>query len=326
MDYHNELYGHLKQHKLQEALLLVGELAFKRDFEIIQKTWIRAIACIGEYTDVCFLKWNECIKDIVAFIENEEVDVCSVLRITTKINILFQNTIHYNVIPKTTIPQLRLKTIGAFETVLSKKGEDYFVPILPKPINEREFCVKIIGGIAKLWSDKKPIEFRNALEYLARKDYVIESIHTDTGSNIVAFLWEFMKMYEPSIAIDVYTIYKTGFKKKDKAWRNNLLLGIHNCLNEKYNSVSWDSREQSLIDKTDILAKEIWIHILKKNNVVEKPKKDKMMVFENYYPKKVEAYYHEEEYVKEPRTISYNNTKEKPVVTDDTDFYNLKYK
>lgn len=321
MDYHNDLYGNLKQHKLQEALMLTGELLFKRDFEIIQKTWIRAIACLGEYTDVCFIKWHECIKDIVAFIESEDIDVCSVLRITTKICILFQNTIQYNVVPKTTIPQLRGKTIASFETILSKKGEEYFLQILPKPINEKEFCLKIIGGLVKLWSDKKPIEFRNALEYLSRKDYVIESIHTPTGSTIVAFLWEFMKLYEPSIANDIYIVFKTGFKKKDKLWRNNLLYGTHNYLNERYNKISWDSQEKSIIDKTNILSKEIWSHILKKNNVCKTPSKDKMTIFENHYPTTL---YHEEDpipYKKEPKVINFNNNKEK-----ETDFYNLKYK
>jgi len=309
MDYHNELYGNLKQHKLQEALLLSGELLFKKLFDLLQKTWIRAIACIGEYTDVCFMKWHDCIKDIVLFIESDEVDVSHVMKITTKLCILFQNNIQYNVVPKTTIPQLRTKTIGYFEenvAKLSQKGEDFFLQILPKPINEKEFCLKIIGCLVKLWVNKKPIDFRNAVEYLSRKDYVIESIHTETGSSIVAFLWEFMKLYEPNVANDIYIIYKTGFKKKDKLWRNNVLYGIHNYLNETYNTVSWDCSEKTLIENTDIVAKDIWEHILQKNNIVVKKKeRDKIAIFENYYPsKKHEEVYSEEPYKKEPRSIS----------------------
>jgi hypothetical protein len=329
MDYHNELYGNLKQHKIQEALLLTGELLFTKDFELIQKTWIRAIACVGEYTDVCFMKWNECIKDIVDFIRHDNVDICNSLRITTKICILFENTIQYNVIPKTTIPQLRVKTISFFENKLSEKGEDYFLPILPKPINEKEFCIKIIGGVVKLWSDKRHIDFRNALEYVSRKEYMIESIHTETGSSIVAFLWEFMKLYEPSIATNIYIIYKTGFKKKDKTWRNNILYGIHNYLNEIYNTVSWDIREKSLIEKTDVITKEIWKHILQKHNVVEKKNEgDKMTIFERYYPTKLEEYCDEEQeqhYKIEPRLVQLNNSKTNPVKKNE-DFYNLKYK
>jgi hypothetical protein len=311
MDYNNELYGNLKQHKVQDALLLTGELVFKKHFDMLQKTWVRAIACIGEYTDVCFMKWHDCIKDIVVFIENDEVDVYHVMKITTKLCILFQNNIQYNVIPKLTIPQLRTKTIGYFETTLSQKGEEYFLPILPKPINEKDFCLKIIGGLVKLWSDKKPTDFRNAVEYLARKDYVIESIHTETGSSIVAFLWEFMRLYEPAVANDIYTIYKTGFKKKDKSWRNNLLYGIHNYLNQKYNAISWDMRENSLIDNTTLVAKEVWYHILKKHKIVpEKKETDKMSVFENYYPTKMKPSYNnntDEPYKREPRVISMEN-------------------
>lgn len=323
MDYHNELYGNLKQHKLQEALLLTADLLFKKQFELLQKTWIRSIASIGEYTDVCFMKWHDCIKDVVIFIENDDVDIQKAMRITTKLCILFQNNSQYNVVPKTTIPQLRTKTIGYFEenlNTLSKKGEDYFLPILPKPINEKDFCLKIIGCLVRLWSENKHIDFRNCIEYLARKDYVIESIHTETGSNIVAFLWEFMKLYEPSITKDIYVIYKTGFKKKDKSWRNNLMYGIHNYLNQQYNKITWDNRESTLIEKTDIATKEIWCSILKQNT---KPReKDKMSVFENYFPGKIEPdeEYHEETYVKEPRVVSLKKN------IEPDNFYNLKYK
>lgn len=325
MDYHNELYGNLKQHKIQDALLLTGELLFKKQFEVIQKTWIRAIACIGEYTDVCFMKWHDCIKDIVIFIESVDVDVFQVMKITTKICILFQNNIQYNVVPKTTIPQLRVKTIGYFEeniNRLSKNGEDYFIAILPKPINEREFCVKIIACLVKLWTDRKSIDFRNSIEYLARKDYVIESIHTETGSNIVAFLWEFMKLYEPSIVNHIYLIYKTGFKKKDKTWRNNILYGLHNYLNEKYNTLMWDIHETTLIDNTHIATKDIWSHILKQHNVIQKPQKDKMTIFENYYPVKVDDEQYIEPYIKDPRVVSIGAK----IKEDPCDFYNLKYK
>lgn len=309
MDYHNELYGNLKQHKVENALLLTGELLFKKQFDLLQKTWIRAIACVGEYTDVCFMKWHDCIKDVVFFIESDDVDVLHVMKITTKLCILFQNTIQYNIIPKTTIPQLRTKTIGYFEenvAKLSQKGEEYFLQILPKPINEKDFCLKIVGCLVRLWADKKHIDFRNAVEYLARKDYVIESIHTETGSSIMSFLWEFMKLYEPSVVKDIYIIYKTGFKKKDKSWRNNLLYGTHNYLNQKYNTVSWDGSEKTLIDNTNIVAKEVWVHILRKNNIVtiQKKQKDKMSIFENYYPSKLEYENVEEPYKKENRSIS----------------------
>lgn len=305
MDYHNELYGNLKQHKVQDALLLTGELLFKKHFDILQKTWIRAIASIGEYTDVCFMKWHDCIKDIIVFIEGDEADVSHVMKITTKLCILFQNNGQYNIIPKMTVPQLRTKTIGYFEEKLSQKGEDYFLQILPKPINEKEFCLKIIGGLVKLWADKKPIDFRNAIEYLARKDYVIESIHTETGSNVVAFLWEVMRLYEPSVANDFYTIYKTGFKKKDKSWRNNLLYGMHNYLNDKYNRVSWDERESKLIENTKIVAKEVWSHILKTYNIAApKKERDKIAIFENYYPTKLQEDFETVPYKKESRLLS----------------------
>jgi len=304
MDYNNELYGFYKQAKIPDAFKLTCELIYSNNFEILQKTFIRAIACIGEYTDVCFLKWHECIKDIVSFIKNDDIDVSLILKITAKICILFQNTVHYNVIPKTTINQLRSKTINQFEdtsTTLSKKGEEFFDPILPKPINERAFILKIIGALLKLWNDKKHIEFRDALEYLARKDYIIESIHTETGSGIVDFLWEFLKLYEPIIATNIYTIYKTDYKKREKLWRNSLLFGIHNYLNGRYNIILWNGEEQKIIQQSDSISKDLWSRILK----VERKPIDNMSIFDTYYPMKIEKEEDEDTYTKDPRTIRF---------------------
>jgi hypothetical protein len=304
MDYNNELYGFYKQAKIADAFKLTSELIYSNNFEMLQKTFIRAVACIGEYTDVCFLKWYECIKDIGSFIENDDIDISIILKITAKICILFQNTVHYNVIPKTTITQLRNKVIHHFEdssTKLSKKGEEFFETILPKPINERAFILKIIGALIKLWNEKKPIEFRDALEYLSRKDYIIESIHTETGSGIVAFLWEFLKVYEPLIATNIYMIYKTDYKKKDKIWRNALLFGMHNYLNGRYNTVLWDEEEKIIIKNGDSLTRELWSRILK----VENTPSDRMSLFDTYYPVKIEKDGGEEEYIKEPRTIRF---------------------
>lgn len=307
MDYNTELYGFYKQVKMSEALHLTCELIFTNKFEIIQKTFIRAIACIGEYTDICFLKWHECIKDIVSFIKDENVDIYLILRITSKICILFKNTVHYNTVPKTSITQLRAKTISYFEdntTKLSKKGEDFFDPILPKAINERVFILKIFGSLLKLWNDKKHLEFRDAIEYLTRKDYVIESIHTNIGSSIVALLWEFMNLYEPMITTNIYTLYKTDYKKKDKLWRNSLLFGIHNYLNGVYNIVLWTQEEYAIIKKSDVVAKELWARILKNEEISI----DKMKIFDTYCPTKLEQNDDTgaDEYRKDPRTIRFN--------------------
>jgi hypothetical protein len=80
-------------------------------------------------------------------------------------------------------------------------------------------------------------------------------------------------------------------------------------LNEKYNAVSWDTRESSLIDNTNIVAKEVWAHILKIHNVIpQKKERDKMSLFENYYPVRVDdTHYREEPYKREPRVISMEN-------------------
>jgi hypothetical protein len=303
MDYNEDLYCFFKQAKINEALLITSNLIKEKAFRSLQTTWIRSIACIGEYTDICFLKWMECIRDIDTFIQNDDFDFCTVLQITVKICILFQNSIQYNVFPKTTITQLRTKTIGYFENEknnkLSKKGEDFFEKILPKPINERVFILKILSTLIHLWNDMNHIAFRDVLEYLVRKDY---TIHTPTGSSIIDFLWDFIKLYEPSIGLPLYTLYKTEYKKRDKQWRNAFLYGIHNYLNKRYNTVQWTFTEVELIENTKNVAKELWIGTKRVEEVVI----DKMTIFDTFIPFKQDNndYYMEENtYAIEPRTI-----------------------
>jgi hypothetical protein len=57
---------------------------------------------------------------------------------------------------------------------------------------------------------------------------------------------------------------------------------------------------------TERTNQRLWEHILQKNNIVVKKKeRDKIAIFENYYPsKKLEEVYSEEPYKKEPRSIS----------------------
>ena len=287
MDYHTELYGILKQHKLQEAIHLTGKLIYDKNIDIVQKTWIRCIASIGEYTNVCFSKWQDTCDDIAAFITVEQFDIKDAFKITTKLCILFQNGTQYIVVPKLTIPLLRAKTIGFFaeDNKLSDAGIKLFQSILPNPINEREFCLKLISGLVRLWNGKKGVAFRDAIEYLCRKDYVIESLHSETDCVIATFIWDFLKILQPELTTPLYAIYKTGYKKKDKLWRNNLLYGIHNFLIVEYSNVLWSERENTAIKHAIDMSSEFWSYIISemKEDVVVVP--DKMAIFENYRPK-----------------------------------------
>jgi hypothetical protein len=349
MDYNNELYGNLKTYKVQDALYLTGELIYKKHFDMILKTWVRAIACIGQYANVCFFKLHDTSKDIVAFIEVEEINISDILKITTKLCILFQNANQYIVFPTLKISELRVKTIDYFseDNILSEDWKIFFENILPKPINEKEFCLKIISGLVKLWMDKKHTEFRDALEYLCRKNYIIQSIHSETDSNIVSFLWDFMKSFQPDITNTLYILYKTGFKKKDKSWRNTLLYSIHNYINKDYGKVEWSEKELIVINKTISISKELWEYVLSSNNEIIKNNMihdktpelyDNLSILENYYPRYSN---NDNEVIIEPYVPCKENTKiiniknkknkdlkkikesDKEMLPDD--FYNWKY-
>lgn len=292
MECHQELYSSLKQHKVQEALYITGSLIFSRNIEALEQTWIRAVATIGEYTNVCFPKWHETCREIVAILHTEEFHVKEAFQITTMICILYQNADQYIVFPKLTIPQLRTKVVDLFSDSikLSESGKQKFINILPKPSNEKEFCLKIISGLIKLWTQKDYIKLREGLEYVCRKDYMIESIPSETEPNITSFLWDFMKVFQKDTADPLYIIYKTGFKKKDKSWRNSLLYGIHNYLHPHYGNLSWSDYENDLLHKTTSITEELWKYIVSVHQedtkeIDEGDSYDKMSIFESYYPK-----------------------------------------
>lgn len=287
----------MKQHKLKDALYVTGNLINNNEIEILQKTWIRTIASIGDYSNICFIKWYDTCKTIDAFVQAEQFNIKDAFLITSKICILFQNMIHYIVIPKKTIAQLRINTIPYFtkNTSLSESYVKRFEEILPKAINEREFCIQIISTLIKLWSSNNHLILRDGIEYLCRKDYKIESLHcTSKESDIISYIWLFFEIYQHDNSNSLYSIYKTNYKKKEKSWRNSLLLGIHNCVNNTYKSISWSENEINILEKTELFSKDMWGLVVSTPIKEKEPEKetcciiDKLSVFESYYPKIIE--------------------------------------
>lgn len=287
----SDLFSFLKQHKLKDALYLTGKLVKEDQLEILQRTWIRSISAISDYTNVSFMKLYDTCATLDTFIQSEQFNIKDAFLITAKICILFQNMVQYVVIPKRTISQLRTKTIAYFSDSikLSEAGINLFESILPKAINEREFCLQIISTLVSLWSSKNHLAFRDCLEYLCRKDYTIESVHQEDG-NIVAFIWEFLNIFQPEKVKAIYSIYKTDYKKKEKSWRISLLFGMHNCIN---NIPSWTENENHILQKTELVSKEMWNHIANPpppppplpQPLPLRNEEDKLAFFESYFPK-----------------------------------------
>jgi hypothetical protein len=291
MGYHSKLYDAIKRSEAQEALFITGKLIFEEELQLLEYTWIRAIANLGEYTNVCFPKWHETCKNIVAMLETKEFHIKDAFQITSKLCILYQNSTQYVTFPKLTVVQLRAKVVDCFDDSikLSDVGKQKFLMILPKPTNEHDFCLKIISGLIKLWNSKEYITFHDAVEYLCRKNYLLESLASETEPTIVSFLWDFMKVFQKDITEPVYKIYKTYFKKKDKLWRYGLLYGLHNFLHPHYNTISWSEHEKNLLTRVEEITEDLWKYIADTVEDTEpedtESEYDKVSIFESYYPK-----------------------------------------
>lgn len=299
MDYHTDLFNIFKQHKLKDALYMTGKLIHEEKVELLQRTWIRAIASIGDYSNVYYLKWYDTCSTLDEFIQSEQFNIKDAFLISTKICILFQNMIHYIVIPKRSVTQLRAKTISYFTDYaeLSEAGINLFEGILPKAINEREFCLQVVSTLVSAWSSNNHIVIRDSIEYLCRKDYTIESSHLQDTS-IVSFIWEFLSVFQPENTKAIYSIYKTDYKKKEKSWRISLLLGIHNCVNTSYNKLSWSDNDKHILQKTADVSKDMWAFIISSLNKTAsilppqsyREPRDKLSFFESYFPRVKESY------------------------------------
>lgn len=344
MDYHNELYGALKQHKTQDALCIAGKLIHTNAFDLLVKTWLRAFACICQYSSVCFAKLYDTATMLVEIIEDENINITTAFSLTTKLCILFKNAVQYVAIPATKIAELRKKTINYFLTD-GDCPDDVFDTILPKPVNERSFCAKILCSLIELWRSKNVISYRDALEYLCRRDYIIESLHSETGNNtIVSFLWDFMRVYQPQITTPFYILYKSGFKKTHKTWRNNFLYALHNYLHDEYSNVNWTTDERRIIEHTGAIAKDIWAFVLESNKIetaemaieyksTTVETEDSCAIFETFYPVRVLDAEPEPDIKPSPvdiRRISLKSAKskreqkDKHKVKNDDNFYNNK--
>lgn len=274
MDIYEELYDSIKKANADASLYYTGFL-LNNNIESLQLTWIKLAANLGEYCNLYFHKWKDVIKDMVDFIQSEEVYIKNAFIITAKLCILYQTSFNYISVPKKTLSVLRNNIIDVFEGPYVKI--DKYKYIFPKPSNESEFCTKIVSGIIKLWSEKQVFKLRECLEYLCRKDYVIEN-------DFIDFLWKFFELFQPNSITPIYILYKCYFKKKDKSWRYGLLYGIHNMLNEQ--TASWTVNELYILEQIVLMIPNIWSQFSK---TVKKEEQviDKLHVLTHYIPKKM---------------------------------------
>jgi len=293
MEYSKELYETLKKADLQESLYITAELVKKNCLDEIIITWLRIISFLGEFTQIYFSKWYDTCMSIISIIETEdELELVSILQVSTKICILFQNSNNYISFTKKPINQLRKNVIDIFENniKLSDKGKEKFLDIIPKPKNEHDFCFKILCGVISLWSKKEAIRLRETLEYLCRKDYILESIVSDTDNNITSFIWDIFKIFQPLVTPTLYKLYCYKYRKKDKSWKNGLLYSIHNMLYDDLVFEVWNNNEEGILEHINNITEEIWGYVSNNTNenieeLEEDIVNDKMTHFETYIPR-----------------------------------------
>jgi len=240
-----DLYDAIRSAAGEKAMYWTGSLLSK-DMDALQHTWIRLVAELGFYKKFSYKKWYDVVCNIREFIQSEEVNVIDGYQISCKLCLLYQNAVGYESVPKRSLVRLRGMVCGVFEGK-ERVGiaEDKLRAILPKPSNEREFCLKIAKGFILTWTDQKSILLRDALEYVCRKEYVVEN-------DFMEFLWGLFRMLCDCEA--AYVLYKCFFKKKEK-WRAGLLYAVHASLE---GGETWTVNERHILEQIERMTPDLW--------------------------------------------------------------------
>lgn len=268
-----ELILAVKKSDADSCLYRTGQLMSEK-IEVLQLTWIRLVALLGEYCNIPIKKWLDVVRDIRGFIMQEEVEVRLGFVITGKLCLLFHSE-GYMSFPKKTLNVMRGNVLGLFdECLLSEKGLSMFGGILPKPTNEREFCLKIFSGLVLNWKKEKKMLLREALEYVCRKDYPL-------SMDFIEVLWGFLDVFLRGSCEDARVLYQCFYKKKERSWRCGLVYAFHNLLGD--NLGDWTVKELQVIEHVSAISPELWKGFVKTEDKLVY-ELDKMALLDSFMP------------------------------------------
>lgn len=321
MNYDTDLWDSIKVCDPNTALYIVGEHSKNGNITILENTWVYTLANIGSFINFNYYKWLSICKDVLNIIEQEEFHISDAFEITIKLCLLYKNSHMYINPPKLDLRTLRKKIVDKFDTdfKLSNKGLMQFEPYLPKDLEERDFCIKIISGLISVWVDKKHQDFRNCLEYIDRKKYDIEipsNIHLEWGdqhTSMNIIIWECLSKLDPSFEI-LKRLYTYNYSKKCHKINISFMLAT-SALIYSDKDITWDDKEMRIINNVIENSKNIYKQIdIGNDNETSDTNNNKALAFENFVPTKssnVSFYntlsYEDDMYKpKQHKTIEYN--------------------
>ena len=289
----SELYNAMLNGSSSDALILTCMHLHENTTVIMEEEWINFSALIGKTPEFPYGSlWNQINKNILDFIDAEEVDAKDAMVCTIQLMLLYKRCIEINAKSQPlTINMLRQKVIHLFpeKAVLSAAGLIKYKDILSvlNDIKNSEtssesdislFCQRILAGLSKVMSENNYDDMRYCLEYLCKKKiaiplptlYPCPNMEEAERGEIIWFIWGALMCFygdkngsykyneaTKTIVFTNYTLFVTHWKRTTNKERVGLLWGVPYALNTNV-IPEWTYTEKVILDKLNETGAEMW--------------------------------------------------------------------
>jgi hypothetical protein len=259
---------------LETALYETGDLLKDGQTEVLENTWIRALALLGETVGMEHAgELGACIMALGELVDAEYLEVGAAFLMTTRICIL--GTRFDSLYARPPLPKLKERIQGLFPEsgCLNDKGMVTYRRLLPNTshTDERAFIVRILAGLAKIWAEEDHVNARISLEYLSRKKFsvpkpkwIMPTVLDD--NDITWIIWGAITLYAPHnpVVATSFKLFCSNYKKQYKNERAGLLWSVFYHLLCSYTTTDlwWTAEEKKIYNHVSMNVRALWSQIV----------------------------------------------------------------
>lgn len=259
------------QNDIETALFETGDLLKSGAIEQLESTWIRALGILGECVRLHHVaEYQACIMAVEEVITSstDDIDVSDSFLLTTRLGIFASKFDNLYVRPNLVKMKDRIKDLFPDTGSLNESGMTTYRRLIPpQESEERLFIIRILAGLAKIWSDEDYDASRLAFEYMSRKKFpvpkpkwIMSQVLDD--HDITWILWGAILLYKPDnvIVATSFKLFCTHFKKQAKVERIGLLWAsfYHTSCSYKPHSDFWSKEDKRIYNHVSTKVRDLW--------------------------------------------------------------------
>jgi len=279
-----ELYDFICNAKINESLKKTTHIILTNtegSYKEVQETFINIVSYICSFLSVndAYLL-NDVIFDLYHFIQNENMIIKEVYILICKLCILCDINLKNPCIKVGTIgiKQLRTKVIDIFDNgfKLEQLGLTNFEHVLSNIESDTyDLVLKIVTGYVYSMKnientsveeshiiDKTTNKLRDSVDYILRKNFIIENKIQQNDNDIVWFLWGvLLGLFGNDELKIMFHLFRQDYNKKKKSHRKGILYGVFVILVfQKKRDISrkWNKNELNIIQKMQDISQDLY--------------------------------------------------------------------